>query len=341
MKVATIACLWVWSAGVLMANSLGSSFYYPLAIKGGNEVGFQWGIDLSAELLSPFKVGAGVSIFHVEKIRNPSTHVGYMAVIQYPYDMGIPLRSEWSLGVAGNGYSGTGIQAGVALHYPWHSLLLSGLLTVNTNQDVMVGLRLGWAKSSVSDLLADLLSPPEPRVIEKPVRPLPPSRPLVMPDPLADQSAPVTLPASVRPSGDMGLPSDMATHWAKDAVKWALDRRLFRSGGMFFPSAVLTGDTAMLALTQVSVLLEQPLSLLPAWSKKSGVSKKEWVTALLGLVNGFRAIPNPQSPTAVQAMAVRLRLPPNWLQVLPGDKPLTRAESAIVLERILKEAGLE
>jgi len=327
-----------------MANSLGASFYYPLAIKGENELGFQWGIDLSAEVLKPIKVGAGLSIFHVEKFRNFSTHVGYMAVLQYPYEFGLPLRSEWSLGVAGNGYSGGGIQAGLALHYPWQSLLLSGLLTVNTNQDVMVGVRVGWAKSSVMDLLADLLSPPEPRVMPVVTPPLPPVRPLVMTDPLADRVDSVASSPAVPAQATKevaGVPSDMSNHWAKEAVAWAVSRQLFRRNGMFFPSAVLTGDTAMVALTQVSSLLQQPLSMLPAWSKKPGVSKKELVTSLLALVNGFRAVSNPQSPASIQAMATRLRLPPNWLQVVPGDKPLTRAESAIILERILKEAGLE
>lgn len=342
---------------MLLANAIHTHFYYPLAIKGQNDIGYQVGVDIASDFIGPFKWRAGASLFHIEKPEFQSTSLGYMALINYPYSFGFPIHAEWGIGVAGNAYSKMGVVGTVALQYPVGNVVFSGTMSVNTNQDVMMGLGIGWRQPSASALFTTLFSPPEPRSPD----PLVTSVPVISranqtddtflsqsKDPLAsnpDRSPSMFRPMpssieSVSETPSVG-PTDIRSHWAKDEISWALSRGYLTSGGLFFPSAVLSGNMAMGTLSKLAAVLGKPLTGLPKWTNRPTIFKKELAVALLTLINSFRSVSQPQSPEAIQLQAVRLKIPPQWLASSPTDKPLTRAEAAVMIDRILKSAGLQ
>ena len=325
------------------ANHVGVNVGFPLSVKGEQHSGFVVGGVMSTSIMPKLVLDAGLDFMNLQFSESTQTYVGYSVVGRYSvYTLSEVSSVDAFLGLAGNGFSGLGVVVGGGARYA----LMGGAeararLSFNTNQDVLMSVQLvkefklpHFGGKPYAEPVASEVAP----VIVAPVDTPIPAEPAKM---LAVKEAPkivssegaLNVKSAAQPiSIELVGYKDIAGHWAKPDIEWAAANGIFSPADKFVPNAPINKFSADAVVKKVASFLHAP-DAAAGVSFGVAVTKKDFVTGILRTIAVSKGTASP-SDLDIARLSKSLKVPESWL--VTSDKPLSRAEAAVVVSRLLQ-----
>ena len=308
------------------ANQAGLNIGFPTSVKGEQHSGFILGGVVSTLIMPKVVVDAGLDFMNLQFADGTQRYVGYSIAGRYTvYEWPDMASVDAFLGLEGNGFSGAGLTVGGMAKYKVSASTEARLrLSLNTNQDVLVSAQL-VKEFKLPDFggpkAADPVVPEvAPTVVAAVV-------PIVVPE-----VAPIVVPAVANPILSEPAYKDIAGHWAKPDIEWAAAHGIFSPADRFAPNATINRFSADSIVKKIATYLNVP-NAANGISFSAAVTKKAFVTGVLRTIAVSRGNASPSDADIAQ-VAKTLKVSDVWLA--PSDKPVSRAEAAVVVSRLLQ-----
>ena len=306
------------------ANQVGLNIGFPTSVKGEQHSGFILGGVVSTLIMPEVVVDAGLDFMNLQFAGGTKRYVGYSIAGRYTvWDFSDMASVDAFLGLEGNGLSGAGLVVGGMAKYTVFADTEARLrLSLNTNKDMLVS-----AQVVKEFNLPDLGGRKAADAVVKKVVPVPEVAPIVV-----AAVAPIVVAAVANPILSEPAYKDIAGHWAKPDIEWAAAHGIFSPTDRFAPNATINRFSADSIVKKIATYLNVP-NAANGISFSAAVTKKEFVTGVLRTIAVSRGNASPSDADIAQ-VAKTLKLSDAWLA--PSDKPVSRAEAAVVVSRLLQ-----